>query len=333
MVPDNATRILAYGWRGSEDDYAWLANQWIMVRVLAPMIRTGVVRFWSGALPICLKCTDELAEVIEDAVADLLGRRKIQVEIKRGHLILDMTKLFGTSLVFSKALTRAEKKKLHDGMTPAQLVRPLYMEQAALSVKSTLLDLRFAGDAGASLFTTDRQQLIALNAFDTKAPALNRIAAWENPRSIELPWLDSLSVAQVLNLREEASSALPAFRASFVQEVVRSSGKVQPIADAIEKLRGDAADVEREITATTIGSERVFRATYGLLGMGLTVYGLASGQAPAAAAGLLSVLGLLHQSGRKDHQALAMAKSHPAYVLVKAKELSEHAPHHKGGAR
>jgi hypothetical protein len=131
----------------------------------------------------------------------------------------------------------------------------------------------------------------------------------------------------VLALREEADSALPALRASFVQEIVRSNGKVRSIADAIDKLRAEAADVERELSASTIGPEQAFRATYGLLGMGVTIYGLASGQPAAATAGLLSVLGLLHQSGRKDHQALAMAKSHPAYVLVKAKELSEHAPH------
>jgi hypothetical protein len=59
LVPDNVTRILAYGWKGSVSDYAWLANQWIVVQVLAPMIKAGVVRFWSGALPICLKCADE----------------------------------------------------------------------------------------------------------------------------------------------------------------------------------------------------------------------------------------------------------------------------------
>jgi hypothetical protein len=327
LVPDNVTRILAYGWKGSASDYLWLANQWIVVRLLGPMIRAGVVRFWSGALPICLKCADEFFGLIEDSVAHLLGRRKIQVEIRRGNLILDMTKLFGSSLVFSKALTRTEKKKLRDGTTPAQLVRPLYLEQAALSLKSALLDLRFAGDVGASLFTTDRQQLIALNAFDSKAPALNRIAAWEDPRSIQLPWLDDLSVAQVLALREEAANALPAFRASFVQEIVRSSGKVRPIADAIDKLRAEAADVERELSAAAVGPEQAFRATYGLLGLGVTVYGLASGQPAAATAGLLSVLGLLHQTGRKDHQTLAIAKSHPAYVLVKARELSEHAPH------
>jgi hypothetical protein len=331
LVPDNVTRILALGWKGSASDFEWLANQWIVVRLLAPMIRAGVVRFWSGALPICLECADKLFAVIEDSVAHLLGRRKIQVDIKHGHLVMDMTKLFGSPLVFSKTLTRTEKKKLRDGTSPAQLVRPLYLEQAALSLKSTLLDLRFASNAGASLFTTDRQQLIALNAFDSNAPALNRIAAWENPRSIQLPWLDNLSVAEVLALREEAASALPAFRASFVQEVVRSSGRVLRIADAIEKLRAEAADVEREISATAIGPERMFRAAYGLLGMGVTVYGLASGQPAAATAGLLSVLGLLHQSGRKDHQALATAKSHPAYVLVKAKELLEHASHHEGG--
>ena len=99
MVPDIVTRVLAIGWRGSASDYAWLVNQWIVVRLLAPMIRAGVVQFWSGALPICLKCADELVVVIEDAAAEMLGRRKIQVDITNGRLVMDMTKLFGSSLV------------------------------------------------------------------------------------------------------------------------------------------------------------------------------------------------------------------------------------------
>jgi hypothetical protein len=61
--------------------------------------------------------------------------------------------------------------------------------------------------------------------------------------------------------------------------------------------------------------------------MTLSVYGMAGDMPMQAVAltGLIAMLGLLHTTRRSDHQAHARLISRPGYVLVKAKELAEHA--------
>jgi hypothetical protein len=191
-------------------------------------------------------------------------------------------------------------------------------------VRSTLIDLKFSEISSATLFTTARQQLRVLNAFDGRAPALSQIALWESARSIQLPWLEKLSVQDVLRLRQEAATALPAFRASFVQELVRADGDVATAASAIDRIRAEALAVEQELSDAKIGKDRLFRNTYGLLGMSLAIYGFASGQALTGATGLLAVLGYLHQNNAKHKAAIPQASRRPGYALVKAKQLVEH---------
>jgi hypothetical protein len=165
--------------------------------------------------------------------------------------------------------------------------------------------------SSATLFTTARQQLRVLNAFDRRAPALNRIAAWESTRSIQLPWIERLSVQDVLQLRREAATALPAFRASFVQELVRSDGSVEAAAVAVDRLRSEAISVEQELSEARMSADSLFRNTFGLLGMGLAIYGFASGQALTGATGLLSVLGYLHQNNAKHKTAVPLGDAPP----------------------
>jgi hypothetical protein len=130
----------------------------------------------------------------------------------------------------------------------------------------------------------------------------------------------------VLNLRAEAATALPAFRESFVQQLMNPAANVASIATAIQALRSSAADLEAEITGARVNLERIYRGVFGVLGMSVALYGVASGQVAAAAAGsaLLSVLAALHGSGRTDFKSQGSARSKPAYVLVKAKELAMH---------
>jgi hypothetical protein len=60
--------------------------------------------------------------------------------------------------------------------------------------------------------------------------------------------------------------------------------------------------------------------------MAAAIYAAAVGEATAGTIGLLSVLGLLHQSDRGRHKKALIAANSPAYVLVKAKQLAQHAP-------
>jgi hypothetical protein len=62
-----------------------------------------------------------------------------------------------------------------------------------------------------------------------------------------------------------------------------------------------------------------------MLGMGIAVYGAAVGHAFAGESVLLTTLGLLHASAGAGHKEQVKAERKPAYVLLKAKELLEHA--------
>ena len=49
------------------------------------------------------------------------------------------------------------------------------------------------------------------------------------------------------------------------------------------------------------------------------------GSTEVALGGLMTILGLVHTSGRHDEQKISSIQSQPGYVLVRAKELLEHA--------
>jgi hypothetical protein len=60
--------------------------------------------------------------------------------------------------------------------------------------------------------------------------------------------------------------------------------------------------------------------------MSFAVFGAATGHVGSSLGlGLLAVLGYLHGGGQKAHKERAAATASPAYILVKAKELLEHA--------
>lgn len=156
---------------------------------------------------------------------------------------------------------------------------------------------------------------------------MSNLAVWEKVRSVELPWVNKMSTQQVIRLRNAASKALPGFRETFVRHIATPSASIQSVTNKIDELRAEAADVERELSALNPSSEENFRKISGSLGIIVSVYGFASGfMSPALAlGGLMSILGLLHSSARHDEEEKAKLIAKPAYVLVKAKELVEHA--------
>lgn len=291
------------------------------------MIRSGVIRFLQrktaftdpGVAEVRQKCVAIAESLLEESkwTPELTVREDDEVSI-------NLTELYGKEMFYRQRLSRVEMNQLTSSDSRKAFARRLYVQEAAGCVEDAMLDFRNSESADASLFSTYRQALLALRAIDEEAPALNRVAAWETTRSIELPWVSALTVAQVLNLRTEAATALPAFRESFVQQLMNPDAKAASIATAIQELRSSAADLQAEITGARVNLERIYRGVFGMLGMSFAIYGAATGQLAAAGSGLLSVLGALHGSGRADFKSQRSAQSKPAYVLVKAKELAMH---------
>jgi hypothetical protein len=170
--------------------------------------------------------------------------------------------------------------------------------------------------------------MLSLNALDNgSSPTLKELDKWEQARSIQLPWIKKLSAQEILTLRAEADRALPRLREKVMQIV--TSPTANP-SDAIAELRYEALEAEVEINAINQSRGTHFRNVSGILGITMAVYGFAADfiQPATALISLSTLLGLLHTSARKDEQDLARQQSPPGYVLLKARELAQHADQH-----
>lgn len=329
-IPDPFSRLMLDKFDNPTDDQLdWLMTQMMVLRELQPLIDAGIVRFWSGGMSLCSGCADEMYRRIDIGVNELseLINEHIQVEVFDDFLVIKASGVFDDSLVSMKKLTKGDRDYLKSGGSVHELARKAYVRIIEEKVRSTLFELSFSQTISAMLMSTSRNELYTLRAFDEKAPSLNELAVWEKARSIQLPWVNTLTPEQIVELKSSAQKALPAFRETFVRHIATPGSTIASASEKILELREKASEVERELMALNPSREARFRNIAGALGLTVSVYGFASGFAPTAVAlgGLMSLLGLIHSSSRHDQQKVSMLESQPAYLLVKAKEFSEHA--------
>lgn len=330
LIPDGPARFsLTVPKRATPMHLAWLITFILVVRELEPLIRAGVIQFWSGGVNFCERHSRQFNEQVAVAVAERQRTFTSQPKIQRhgNRLAIDTGELYDPPIVAYRQLTEREQAQLkRRKITLKEIAREVIASEATKTVRASLIDLRFSQATTSTLFSTSRSDLLALKAFDTAAPALNEVVAWEQARSFQLPWVSGMTSAQVLQLREEASDALPAFRETFVRRIASPNAKNEEIGEALNELRAGAAELEGELKAVNPGGETIFRNIAGGLGLAVAIYGAAMGMGGAAATGLLPLLGLLHNSAKKEREELTTLRSKPAYVLLRAKELTQHAP-------
>lgn len=329
VVPDTLSYVLAGITKPTYGQLRWIATQLLVLKELEPLFRTGVMRFSSGRMSLCSSCLSTMEAQIKACVEELSDQldEYLHVDLYEEQIAISATGPLEGPTSLWKKLTQADKKLLKSGVTAKELAKETYLETVEDRVRSTLFELSFARGASSLLMSTARTELFALRSFDEHAPALNDLAVWEQARSVQLPWVNGLSTEEIVQLRHEASNALPAFRETFVRHIASPSANVASVAERIGVLCEGASQVERELKALNPAGEGAFRNVAGALGITVSVYGFATGFAPATVAlgGLMSLLGLVHGSSRHDQQKQFMLESQPAYVLLKAKEFAEHA--------
>jgi len=94
--------------------------------------------------------------------------------------------------------------------------------------------------------------------------------------------------------------------------------------DLIAELREQAAEVKAELTTKQAKSARYWKTMYGVLGFGLSAYGIATDQLAAGVGGLLPIIQLLIEHKTNHESALEEIKNRPGYVLVKAQDILSH---------
>lgn len=329
-IPDPISYALIDNERPTNEHMSWVLSQMLVLRELYPLIQAGVIRFWSGYQAICTGCYKEVDQQIDEHASSLAEHfdKYLHVEVVDNRaLALSTSGPLESPVVTYCRLSPREKKRLKSGEGLLTLGKEKALDVLRGGLRQSLFELNHSARISSVLFSTSKREIAALKGLDTDAPALNTLAVWEKARSIQLPWVNELSVEQILRLRQEAQHALPAFRGTFVSHVASPNATPTSIEDKIEKLRENAFEVERELKALNPAAEAQFRNIAGSLGITISVYGFAASVAPPAIAlgGLMTLLGLVHSSARHDQQKLDELKAQPGFVLLAAKQLKEHA--------
>ena len=87
-------------------------------------------------------------------------------------------------------------------------------KNVSAEIKEILMSFYSKSVQESAIFSNSRVTFNALRNLEGRSIS-NDIEAWELAHSTDLPWIKELSVQQVVQLREEAKSALPQLREKF----------------------------------------------------------------------------------------------------------------------
>lgn len=141
----------------------------------------------------------------------------------------------------------------------------------------------------------------------------------ESLQTLRLPWVNDLSIAETVHLREEASPALDRLRARVA--AASQEGNGQQLTRLVAELNEEAAEVGAELKALRVGGPKLVDAGFSALGIGLILYGLTNSSLVAAAAGFSSVAAKLREEVKGKRDAITRQLARPGYVLLKARQL------------
>lgn len=315
-----STRLMNFGRVTNAKLDEVIADTLVLGRVF-PLIAAGIIKFRSPWMATCNSCAANFDMQMESVTVEVLKTFRRDLKVKRrgdGGFDLYAGKSFDSPMVFCSLKNVREQYSTE---------RVFVEEFVRREVRSTLWVAREAALTGGSLFTNSRIGLSGLLQPEGRLPDRRTLLMFEKERQFVIPWVSELNASQIIQLREEASSALPAFRDRIARamSVSQYSGPNSNSTSIIEDLREQANDVRAELIAKQAHSSKYWKTTYGLLGLSLSAYGVASDQILPGVAGLLPILHLLinHQTG---HEAeIAKLTSKPGFVMVKAQDILAHA--------
>lgn len=306
-----------------------IVGDFLVVAQLLPLIAAGVVRFRSPWISACESCAayfdrqvNEISQHVTDAFLSefSLGHEPYE------HPYVDV----GNAVVPSMVQVFLEKD-LSKLPTIEEYARYWVREQ----VNSALWVAREASFTHGAVISNSRAALAGLLQADGRMVDRETLTLLENERSFTVPWVSRLDARQIVQLREEAALALPKFREQMAAAMAfDDSSKLgaSQTSDLILELREQAEEVRSELAIAQKSSARFWKTTYGMLGLGLSAYGVSTDQVLAGVGGLLPLIQLLisHKAGQEKETL--KHKSRPGYVLMKAQDILAHGERHERGA-
>jgi hypothetical protein len=317
-----STQFLDFGRATNEKIDNVIRDALVLVRLL-PLIHAGIIKFRLPYIQICSSCAANF-------VSETGCSSKKVTQIFRRDFQLEALPDEGFFLNTGKCINPSISILLHHSpeIKAKPNLRDVAEEFVVDQLRSTLLVAREASLTGGSIFTNSRVGLAGLLQIEGRLLDRRTLLLMDKEREFSVPWVSELDAKQILQLREEASTALPLFREKMAKAMSISS--LDTISNStpsmfIEELREQAAEVRAELNIKRKHSSRYWKTTYGLLGLGLSAYGIATDQITPGIGGLLPILQLLinHKSGHEAEVSKLTSRS--SYVLVKAQDILAHA--------
>jgi hypothetical protein len=293
----------------------------VVLAPLLPLIKAGIVRFRSPWIATCSSCSAEFETQVDRTVQAVLRSFVRQIKVERKH---SGGFFIRTGNFFSPPMMMHSGKK-DDSTLPSNRDCAEYL--ITREVRQILWAAREATFTKGAIFSNSRVALAGLLQCEGRLPrSRGELRLFEDSRALDVPWVSELNPSQVLELREEASDAMPLFRELLARATAWSDDHPSDRAafDLITDLRQQAAEVRAELSSKQSRSARYWKVTYGVLGLGLSAYGVATDQVLAGVGGLLPIIQLLiaHKTGHESD--VAKLKGRPGYVLVRAQDILAH---------
>lgn len=290
----------------------------LVLGVLMPLVFGGVLRFKSPWIPSCKGCIkqfDDQVERISDALLSTC-RGDFHLEDLGG----DRYAIHAGAIFDPPMVLRVSSDSVPD---VNQYAKSLVLG----AIHSSLWVGREAAAGHGSVFSSSRVGLAGLAYGDQRVRSFDELRILDEGRRVDLPWVQELNTVQIMELRDEASKALPQFRELLASRLVYRDGISLDGSsiDLVGELRQQAAEVRDELNIINKNSQRFWKKSFTLLSLGAAVLGVAADQPLGAVGGLLALWQFLGTHDHDDKKDIDKLTCRPGYVLVKAHELLAHA--------
>ncbi|BCM24210.1 hypothetical protein [Methyloradius palustris] len=311
----------------TDDQVLELIKEATVLQVLRPLIEAGIIQFTSPVRSYCAGCLEKLYDNVDNFTDEAIQEfwHGVSHHKSNDHLVLDTNNLHVPSLMLSKFIDPALKNR----KTMKTMARQMFGEIIWEEIHELLFTMNTTESMNSTIFSNSRIGLKTLKKLEGNDRNVYNHLNWENSRDTNLPWIKDLTPQQVVELRNSADKALPQFRElmlkSLTQENLSMSDNESKSSELLTEMRTQAEEVRAELSSIDINSEKNFHNMGGILGMTISIYSAATGNPALGLTTLMATLGLIHTNLKKDHSEVNKAISKPGYVLVKAKDILQHA--------
>lgn len=289
---------------------------------LYPLMAAGIIKFRSPWIASCSACLDRFNEEVDEIAETLLVEYSEEFSLGT-HPAGGLS--FATGSLFDPPLYLHIQESRSGGSTPPSLDELAHRAVRSV-VHSALWTGREAVLGSGAIFSNSGVGLAGLAYKEGTVRDRAELRLLDERRSVNVPWVSDLDASQIVQLRQEAASALPMFREMFAKQLSMPVDADRPLKSGsfIDDLRQQSVEVRNELTNIQRHAARFWKSTYLLLGFGVSAYGVATSQVVPAVGGLLPIIQLImsHKSGtEKDAEKITFR---PGYVLVKAQDILAH---------